>query len=238
MASPTVHIVDDDPSIRRALSRLLRANGLESQTYPTAKDFIFNSLPSGPACVVIDLRLPGMDGLELQQFLSSGHENLSVIFISGRGSISATVRAMKAGAVDFLTKPFDDHQFLSTISAALARSKQICKTREMLDRDVEALGTLSQREQQVCLRVVRGMLNKQIGAEFGTAEKTIKVQRSCVMKKLGARSLTDVVRLVERLRTAGRLPSGNGRQSSNRTGLDQGPIALSQKASYSRARSE
>lgn len=217
MIPPTVHVVDDDPSMRRAISRLLRSNGLHAEAYPNAKDFISHPFPSGPACIVIDLRIPGMDGLELQEFLLRGHSELAVVLISGHGNVSASVRAMKAGAVDFLTKPFEDCQFLAAINTALLRSQQACENRQTLDRDAAAFGTLSHREQQVCLRIARGMLNKQIGAEFGTTEKTIKVQRSCVMKKLGALSLTDVVRMVERLRPAGRLPAsldipGNQRQ--------------------------
>jgi FixJ family two-component response regulator len=219
MKPETIHVVDDDISIRRAVNRLLRSNGFHCETYQTAKDFIYHPLPSGPACVIVDLRMPGMDGLELQQFLSR-HGNLSIILISGHGNISASVRAMKAGAVDFLTKPFDDSQLLAAIHTALARSRQACEKLETLERDLRGFAMLSQREQQVCLRVAQGMLNKQIGAEFGTAEKTIKVQRSCVMKKLGVQSVTDVVRLIERLRTGGRLPShvlpGESRLSSGR----------------------
>lgn len=207
MPSATIHVVDDDPSVRRGVSRLLRSNDLHVETYPTAKDFMYHPLPPGPGCVVIDLRMPGMDGLELQEVLSRGHDYLSVILISGQGNISDSVRAMKAGAVDFLIKPFDDCEFLAAIDIALDRSRRACENREALERDVQAFATLSSREQQVCLRVAKGMLNKQIGWEFGTAEKTIKVQRSCVMKKLSAQSVADVVRLIERLRTAGRLPT-------------------------------
>ncbi len=207
MPSATIHVIDDDHSVRRSIGRLLRSKGLHAEAYPTTNDFLHHPLPPGPGCVVIDLRMPGIDGLELQQVLSRGHDHLSTIFISGQGNISDSVRAMKAGAVDFLTKPFEDYQFLAAIDTALTRSRRACEDREALERDVQSFGRLSNRERQVCVRVAQGMLNKQIAAEFGTAEKTIKVQRRCVMKKLSAQSVTDIVRLIERLRLAGRVPA-------------------------------
>jgi FixJ family two-component response regulator len=150
--------------------------------------------------------MPEINGLDLQQLLSQVSETLSVVFISGHADIPDTVRAMKAGAVDFLTKPFDESQLLAAIETALARSREACIRRDALNRDRAIFETLTLREREVCVRVAQGMLNKQIGGEFGTAEKTIKVQRGRVMQKLGAQSVTDVVRLVERLRAGGHLP--------------------------------
>ena len=207
MTECIVHVIDDDLSIRCAVSRLLRSHDKQVQTYPSAREFLNQRLDSRPACVVLDLQMPGISGLDLQEMLTSGHESLSIVFISGHAEIPDSVRAMKAGAVDFLTKPFDENRLLAAIDAALARSRQACIDRDTLSRDRAIFETLTQREREVCLRVAQGMLNKQIGGEFGTAEKTIKVQRGRVMQKLGARSVTDIVRFVERLRACGELPS-------------------------------
>ncbi len=209
MTECIVHVIDDDLSIRCAVSRLLRSHDQQVQTYPSARAFLRQQLDSGPACVVLDLQMPGMCGLDLQEMLMRRHESLSIVFISGHADIPDSVRAMKAGAVDFLTKPFDESQLLSAVDAALTRSRQACIDRDTLCRDRAIFETLTQREREVCVRVAQGMLNKQIGGEFGTAEKTIKVQRGRVMQKLGAQSVTDIVRLVERLRTCGQLPASN-----------------------------
>jgi FixJ family two-component response regulator len=206
MMECTVHVIDDDLSVRCALGRLLRAHNLSVRTYPSAREFLNQKLDSHPACVVLDLMMPEMSGLDLQEVLTQGHESLSIVFISGHADIPDSVRAMKAGAVDFLTKPFDESQLLAAVDAALARSRQACIHRDELGRDLTIFETLTRREREVCVRVAQGMLNKQIGGEFGTAEKTIKVQRSRVMQKLGAQSVTDIVRLVERLRACGHLP--------------------------------
>jgi FixJ family two-component response regulator len=207
MTECIVHVIDDDLSIRCAVSRLLRAHDQQVQTYPSAREFLSQQLDSRPACVVLDLQMPGMSGLDLQEMLTRRHDSLSIVFISGHAEIPDSVRAMKAGAVDFLTKPFEESQLLASIDAALTRSRKACIDRDTLSRDRAIFETLTQREREVCLRVAQGMLNKQIGGEFGTAEKTIKVQRGRVMQKLGARSVTDIVRLVERLRASGQLPS-------------------------------
>ena len=206
MTRCTVHVIDDDLSVRSAIGRLLRSHDQQVQTYPSAGEFLSQQLDSYPACVVLDLQMPGMSGLDLQQMLARRHDRLSIIFISGHAAVPDSVRAMKAGAVDFLTKPFDEAQLLSAVAVALARSKQACIEHDSVSRDRSVFQTLTQREREVCVRVAQGMLNKQIGGEFGTAEKTIKVQRGRVMQKLGAQSVTDVVRLVERLRHCGHLP--------------------------------
>jgi FixJ family two-component response regulator len=199
MTAGLVHIVDDDPAIRSAVSRLLRAHGRQVETYSSAEDFLDRKVPSVPACIVLDLQMPGIGGLELQQFLIRNRETLPIVFLSGHGSILTSVSAMKHGAVDFLTKPFDEQQLISAVDAALDRAQRAYARRDALERDRAAFGTLTQRERQVCLRVAEGMLNKQIGSEFGTTEKTIKAQRGKAMQKLGIQSVTDLVRLVERL---------------------------------------
>lgn len=203
MTDAVVVLIDDDPGVRRGVSRLLRAHGRRVEAYGSAKDFLDQSLPSGPACIVLDLQMPQLNGLDLQQLLNKNRDTLPIVFLSGHGSVPASVRAMKDGAIDFLTKPFDDNQLLAAVDTALARARQGFAQRDALDRDRAIFNTLSEREKQVCLRVAGGLLNKQIGGEFGTTEKTVKVQRGCVMKKLGAQSVADLVRFVERLRTAG-----------------------------------
>ncbi len=205
MAEGVVFVIDDDPSIRRAVSRLLRANERRVQTYRSAKDFLDQHLPSIPACIVLDLQLPEVSGLDLQQLLASSRTTPPIVFISGHGSIDTSVRAMKEGAIDFLTKPFDDQQLMTAIDVALERAHQACVHREVLDHDVAVFESLTPRERQVCVRVAQGMLNKQIGGDLGTTEKTVKVQRGRVMEKLGAKSVADLVRLVERLRASGHL---------------------------------
>jgi FixJ family two-component response regulator len=195
-----VYVIDDDPAIRRSLSRLLRAHGRRAETFQNANGFLDQTLPAGPACIVLDLQLPDIGGLDVQELVGHRRETLPVIFISGHGTVPDSVQAMKAGAVDFLIKPFDSSQFLLAIDAALDMARRAHDRNIALSRDREVFNTLTERERQVCLRVVQGMLNKQIGNEFGTTEKTIKVHRGRVMQKLGTRSVADMVRLVERLR--------------------------------------
>lgn len=206
MTEGTVHVIDDDLSVRCAVGRLLRSHDQQVRTYSSAREFLSQQFDSRPACVVLDLLMPGMSGLDLQKVLMRGHESLSIVFISGHADIPDSVRAMKAGAVDFLTKPFEESQLLAAVYAALVISEQACILQDALCRDRNVFETLTRREREVCLRVAQGMLNKQIGSEFGTAEKTIKVQRARVMQKLGAQSVADIVRLVERLRACGQLP--------------------------------
>ena len=203
MTNGVVFVIDDDPSVRRSVSRLLRSHDRYVQTYQSAQDFLGLELPSIPACIVLDLQMPDVSGLDLQRLLSGNRDTLPIVFISGHGNIVASVTAMKEGAVDFLTKPFDDNQLMAAIDTALNRAQQAHVRRSALDRDRVAFDSLTQRERQVCLRVADGMLNKQIGCELGTSEKTIKAQRGQVMQKLGAQSVADLVRLVERLRVSG-----------------------------------
>jgi FixJ family two-component response regulator len=213
MISPNVHIIDDDVNLAQALTRLLRAHGYGVQSYSHAAQFLGYKLPSAPACLLLDLKMPEITGLDLQEILTHETENFPVIFMSGHADAESSIRAMKAGAVDFLLKPFDDDQLLAAVRNALSLAEEALSKREVLKRDQMAFVSLSPREQQVCLRIVQGLLNKQVGYELGTSEKTVKIQRARIMQKLGASSLPDIVRLVERLRSAGAIPSHPARPS-------------------------
>lgn len=202
----TVHVVDDDDSLLRAVSRLLRSRGYAVNTYSSAQEFTNAGKANGPACLLLDLNMPGMSGLELQQVLAEDRSRLSIVFVSGQGDIPAAVQALKAGAVDFITKPFHGDILVAAIDAAIKRSSDDHASDQELERTWELFAMLSPRERQVCLLFSQGLLNKQIAAQLGTTEKTIKVQRGSVMRKLRADSVPDVVRLIERLRSRGRLP--------------------------------
>jgi FixJ family two-component response regulator len=207
MSTATVHIIDDDAHQRHSMSRLLRSNHYSVQCHAGAAQFLHPRPPLAPACLVLELDLPEMTGLDLQAILSREADYLSVIFVSSHADIESSVRAMKAGAIDFLTKPIDDRQLLLAVEAGLAISVRAVARRMEIERDQMAFVSLSPREQYVCLRIAQGLLNKQVGFELGTSEKTIKAQRSRMMQKLGAGSLPDVVRLVDRLRIAGEIPT-------------------------------
>ena len=198
-----VFFIDDDASFRRALVRLLNSRGYRAKAYASALEFLQEKLPDVPACLILDLRMPEMNGLDIQEALARRGKHLPVIFLSGQGDISTSVQAMKAGAIDFLTKPVDEDELVCVVNAALERSAKVRDELEKLKRDKEAFESLTPRERDVCVRIAQGLLNKQVGFELGTSEKTVKAQRAHVMQKLGATSLADVVRLMERLRTAG-----------------------------------
>jgi FixJ family two-component response regulator len=198
-----VHIVDDDANLRRAIARLLRSHGCDTHTYASASEFLHTEVSNAPACLLLDLQMPDLTGLEVQELLANRKNSLPIVFISGHGNIPSSVQAMKAGAIDFLTKPFDQEQLIIAIDAAIERARESQQRDNSFAKDRGAFERLSQRERQVCVCVAEGMLNKQIAAKFGTKEKTIKVQRGNLIKKLGAHSAADIVRLVERLRTAG-----------------------------------
>lgn len=190
-----VHLVDDDPSVRRALGRLLAAAGHRCETHASAEAFLARQPDAGPGCAVIDLQLPGASGLELQARLAELGETLPLIFLTGRGDVPSSVRAMKGGAVDFLTKPVEAEALLAAIAAALERGRALHAARAA-QAGVEArLARLTPREREVLDMVVAGRLNKQIAADLGVAEKTVKVHRARVMHKLEARTVADLVRL-------------------------------------------
>lgn len=196
---PTVHVVDDDPAIRKSLARLLSSAGYSYACHESAEAFFTNFLPGAPGCVLIDLDLPGMDGFGLQESLSSPGIGPPAIFLTGTGDIPASVRAMKAGAIDFLTKPVNASKLLTAVEQALAID-DANRTERSASDDLRAhLATLTPRERQVLDRVVLGQQNKQIAAELGTAVKTIKVHRSRMMQKMHMPSVAELVRAMVEL---------------------------------------
>ena len=198
----TVYIVDDDSSVRTALKRLLSLVGLHAEAYESIDEFSKTKKEDVPSCLVLDVRLPGMGGLEFQDQLAKEGTNIPIIFITAQGDSPMTRRAMKAGAVDFLTKPVSQEHLLAAIRRALDRDRLMREAQAELQAIAERLSTLTPREREVLDHVVMGQLNKQIAADLGTVEKTVKVHRSRVMEKMGVRSLADLVRMAERLRVA------------------------------------
>ncbi len=200
-ASPaTVFLVDDDASVRRALARLIKSAGHDVQTFASAREFLGTKIGSEEAgCLVLDVRMPGLNGIDLQRELETMKRNLPIVFITGHGDIPMSVKAMRAGAVDFLTKPVKDKALLGAVELALARAARERKDFEEKKQLHARFERLTPREQEVMALVVTGMLNKQIAHELGTVEKTIKVHRARVMDKMGAASLAELVRLAEQL---------------------------------------
>jgi len=193
----TVHIVDDDPSIQRSLRRLLESVGLNSECYSSAQDFIERRNADAPGCLLLDVRMPGLSGLELQDHLRSEACMLPIIFVTGYGDVPMTARAMKAGAIDFLQKPFNEQELLEAIERALTRNCQMRQEQAERRKVQMRLRLLTPREQEVLERVVAGKTNKEIAAEFGITEKTIKVHRARVMEKMQADSLAQLVVLAQ-----------------------------------------
>lgn len=198
--SPRVFVVDDQPAILKALSRLLASAGYAVRAYSSARDFLDSGDAATPGCVVLDLSMPDMGGMALQQELAQRGSCLPVIFLTGQGDIATGVQAMKQGAADFLTKPVDDERLLAAVAAAFERNRHSLAGQAECADIRQRLDTLTPREREVLDLVVEGWLNKQIAAELGTVEKTVKVHRARVMAKMQAKSVSALVRLVDRLR--------------------------------------
>jgi FixJ family two-component response regulator len=194
----TTFLVDDDPGVLKALSRLIRTAGYESRGYLSPQDFLRDHDPSVPGCAILDLTMPDIDGLELQQKLSEDSIERPIIFLTGNADVPASVRAMKAGAVDFLIKPVKREDLLTAIARAEERDAQVRQNRSELQTIEDKLGKLTPREREVLEHVIDGKLNKQIAAALGTVEKTVKVHRGRMMAKLGIRSVAELVRLAGR----------------------------------------
>jgi FixJ family two-component response regulator len=198
-SQPIVFVVDDDPSMRNALTNLFRSVDLRVEAFGSAHELLQSKLPDVPSCLVLDIRLPRLSGLDFQIELQNANIHIPIIFVTGHGDIPMTVRAMKAGAVDFLTKPFRDQDMLDAVATAIERDRKRRKDEKIIS-DLQALfKTLTPREGEVLALVAAGLMNKQIAAEIGIAEITVKIHRGHIMKKMGARSLADLVRISEML---------------------------------------
>jgi FixJ family two-component response regulator len=197
--SATVHIIDDDASLRGALDSLFRSTGLQTRLYGSAAEFLAASRADEAGCLVVDIRLPGISGLDFQERLAGLGIHLPVVLMTGHGDIPMSVRAMKAGAVDFLPKPFRDQDMLDAVAAALARDKARRAEESKVDPLKERLATLSLREREVMALVTAGKMNKQVAGELGLSEVTVKIHRGAAMRKMGAKSLADLVRMAEAL---------------------------------------
>jgi FixJ family two-component response regulator len=208
-AAPTVYLVDDDPDLLKALLRLLQSAGLRATAFTSAQEFLQGHDRLAPGCLVLDLALPSLSGLQLQRELEQRASPLPIIFLTGHGDIAASVQAMKHGATDFLTKPVDDTELLAAIQEALATDSQRRRIQIERERVAERLADLTERERQVLEHVIAGRLNKQIAADLGMVERTVKFHRGNLMRKTGARSVAELVKLAERAGIGtGLLPAG------------------------------
>ena len=194
-----VFVVDDDPSMRKALTNLFRSVGLRAEVFGSAREWLESKLPEVASCLVLDIRLPGPSGLDFQAELAKANIQIPIIFMTGHGDIPMTVKAMKAGAVDFLTKPFRDQDMLDAVAIAIERDRTRRKEEKIVAELRAVFETLTTRERDVLALVASGLMNKQIAAEIGLAEITVKIHRGHLMRKMGARSLADLVRMAEML---------------------------------------
>jgi FixJ family two-component response regulator len=199
-ANPIVFVVDDEPAITRALSRLITTFGFQCMTFSSAQEFLQAELPDAPGCLVLDVFLPGLNGLELQQKLAETELDLPIIFMTAQPEVPISVQAMKAGAIEFLSKPFGDHELLQAIQRGIERHCSSRRQRARLFDLTKRANSLTPREKEVFLLVTRGLLNKQVAAELGIREKTIKVHRAQVMQKMNADSLAELVRMAEQMK--------------------------------------
>ena len=206
MTARTIFVVDDDKSVRNSVARLLRSAGYPVETYPSAEAFMASPHGNGPGCLVLDIRMPGSTGLDLQERLLGSNSKLAVVFITGHGDIPTSVRAIKKGAIDFLAKPFDDVDLLAAVAQALSKSTHDHAVQIETDSINTRLGALTPREREVLGLVVTGLLNKQIADQIGTTEKTVKVHRGRVMEKMQVRSLAELVQISVRIGIQGERP--------------------------------
>src|SRR5271166_3409553 len=198
--NPCVLVVDDDPEFRDSVARLLRSVGLETRHFSSVSDFLKTDLPDGPTCLVLDVRLPGQSGLELQRELAAANRQLPIIFITAHADVPMTVQAMKGGAIEFLTKPFRDQELLDAVETGLARDRARRQSNRALGALRQRFETLSSREREVMVQVTAGRLNKQIASDMGIAESTVKVHRTNLMRKMQARSLPELSRMADILK--------------------------------------
>jgi FixJ family two-component response regulator len=199
-ANPTVLVVDDDPALRQSLGLLLESVGLDAQLFGSIDDFLKSDPVDGPSCLVLDVRLPGKSGLDLQRELAAANRELPIIFITGHGDIPMTVQAMKGGAIEFLTKPFRDQDLLDAIQLGFSRDRARRENENVLADLRERFASLSPREREIMVQVARGRLGKQIANDIGIAESTVKVHRSRAMQKMNAGSLPELGRMADRLK--------------------------------------